>query len=353
MANKYKITPKYTIPTGVAGNYRKGHKQVEGVVVHASANPNASIDAEINYMTNNYKNAFTHAWAGHDKIIEISNTDYPCWGAGAIANKRFAQIETTEDKRLTKQQKLQVIDHAAYWAAVQLVYYKLPCKDASKDGNGTVWGHVHVSKYLGGTDHTDPIAYFNSVGVSWNDFYKQVERYYNAYKKGTSDQVKSLDGTQGTVKPSAPAPSKPNKPATKTIEQLADEVIAGKHGTGEARKKALGSNYQAVQNLVNKKLGAKPASKPSKSIEQLAKEVIDGKHGTGDARKKSLGSQYQVVQKRVNQILGAGGSNRKSIDTIAREVIDGKWGNDPERSRRLRNAGYDAAAVQRRVNQLL
>ena len=51
------------------------------------------------------------------------------------------------------------------------------------------------------------------MGVSWNDFYKQVERYYNAYKKGTSDQVKSLDGTQGTVKPSTPAPSKPNKPA--------------------------------------------------------------------------------------------------------------------------------------------
>ena len=122
MANKYKITPKYTIPKGVAGNYRKGHKQVEGVVVHASANPNASIDAEIDYMTRNYKNAFTHAWAGHDKIIEISNTDYPCWGAGAIANKRFAQIETTEDKRLTKAQKLQVIDRAAYWAAVQLVY---------------------------------------------------------------------------------------------------------------------------------------------------------------------------------------------------------------------------------------
>src|SRR5699024_6663799 len=212
MANKYKITPKYTIPTGVAGNYRKGHKQVEGVVVHASANPNASIDAEINYMTNNYKNAFTHAWAGHDKIIEISNTDYPCWGAGSVANKRFAQIETTEDKRLTKKQKLQVIDRAAYWTAVQLAYYKLPCKDAS-GGDGTVWCHTHVTKYLGGTTHTDQIAYFNSVCVSWSDFYKQVERYYNAYKKGTSDQVKSLDGTQGTVKPSTPTPSKPNKPA--------------------------------------------------------------------------------------------------------------------------------------------
>src|SRR5699024_3552802 len=58
---------------------------------------------------------------------------------------------------------------------------------------------------------------------------------------------------QGASTPK-PAPSKPSKPANKTIEQLADEVIAGKHGTGEARKKSLGSNYSAVQALVNKKL---------------------------------------------------------------------------------------------------
>src|SRR5690625_6351944 len=132
MANKYKITPKYTIPTGVAGNYRKGHAKPEGVVIHASANPNASIDAEIDYMTRNYKNAFTHAWAGHDKIIEIANTNYACWGAGGVANKRFVQIEMTEDKRLTKKQKLQVVDRAAYWAAVQLVYYGMTCTTASK-----------------------------------------------------------------------------------------------------------------------------------------------------------------------------------------------------------------------------
>src|SRR5699024_4261203 len=44
---------------------------------------------------------------------------------------------------------------------------------------------------------------------------------------------------------------------------------------------------------------------PSKTIAQLANEVIAGKHGTGEARKKALGSQYNAVQKRVNEILGA------------------------------------------------
>ena len=43
----------------------------------------------------------------------------------------------------------------------------------------------------------------------------------------------------------------------------------------------------------------------------------------------------------------------KSIDTIAKEVIDGKWGNGAERVNKLEAAGYDAAAVQKRVNQIL
>jgi N-acetylmuramoyl-L-alanine amidase CwlA len=44
---------------------------------------------------------------------------------------------------------------------------------------------------------------------------------------------------------------------------------------------------------------------------------------------------------------------RPNIDQIAREVIRGTWGNGAERVRRLTAAGHDAAAVQRRVNELL
>lgn len=44
---------------------------------------------------------------------------------------------------------------------------------------------------------------------------------------------------------------------------------------------------------------------------------------------------------------------KKSIDTIAREVIRGDWGNGVEREKKLKAAGYDYAAVQKRVNELL
>lgn len=42
----------------------------------------------------------------------------------------------------------------------------------------------------------------------------------------------------------------------------------------------------------------------------------------------------------------------KSVDELAREVPQGKWGNGAERKKRLEAAGYDYAAVQKKVNQL-
>lgn len=46
-------------------------------------------------------------------------------------------------------------------------------------------------------------------------------------------------------------------------------------------------------------------------------------------------------------------TSKKSIDSIAREVIRGDWGNGAEREKKLKAAGYDYNAVQKRVNELL
>lgn len=46
-------------------------------------------------------------------------------------------------------------------------------------------------------------------------------------------------------------------------------------------------------------------SKPvEKSVDELAQEVIAGKYGNGDARKQALGNKYNEVQAKVNEILG-------------------------------------------------
>jgi len=92
-----------------------------------------------------------------------------------------------------------------------------------------------------------------------------------------------------------------------------------------------------------------------KSIVELANEVIAGKYGVGEARKQALGSFYSEVQAKVNEILLGKKTtvSKKSNEQIANEVIAGKWGNGQERKTKLANAGYNYNVVQKIVNQKL
>ena len=47
------------------------------------------------------------------------------------------------------------------------------------------------------------------------------------------------------------------------------------------------------------------------------------------------------------------GTQKKSVTELAKEVIAGKWGNGSDRKNRLTQAGYDYAAVQAKVNELM
>lgn len=101
------------------------------------------------------------------------------------------------------------------------------------------------------------------------------------------------------------------EPTTKTIEELANEVIAGKWGNGEDRKNRLtnaGYNYSEVQARVNQLLASNnnssstssSSSNNSSKILELVKKTIRGDFGNGNARKKALGSNYDEVQRQVN-----------------------------------------------------
>ena len=96
----------------------------------------------------------------------------------------------------------------------------------------------------------------------------------------------------------------------------------------------------------------------SKSVDTLAHEVLAGNWGNGSDRVNRLraaGYDYDAVQNRVNEIISGTSSkpSGKSIDTLAREVIRGDWGNGQDRVNRLKAAGYDYNAVQKRVNEIL
>lgn len=100
-----------------------------------------------------------------------------------------------------------------------------------------------------------------------------------------------------------------------------------------------------------------PTPSPKKSNTEIAKEVIQGKWGNGAERKKRLedaGYDYAAVQKEVERLLAKQKKPaKKSVDEVAREVIAGKWGNGAKRVYNLTKAGYNYVAVQKRVNEIL
>ena len=95
---------------------------------------------------------------------------------------------------------------------------------------------------------------------------------------------------------------------------------------------------------------------PSKTLDEIAREVIKGVYGNGSDRSKALqalGYDPNKVQERVNAILKGNATPSKSISQVAKEVIAGKYGNGSDRRTKLAAEGFDPDAVQAEVNRQL
>ncbi|PNZ96397.1 autolysin, partial [Staphylococcus delphini] len=191
--------------------YRNGVGKPEGIIVHDTANDRSTIDGEISYMKRNYQNAFVHGFINGQRIIETQPTDYLAWGAGAIANERFIHIELVHVH--SKEDFARQMNNMADYAATNLQYYGLVPDSAEYDGRGTVWTHDAVSRFLGGTDHTDPHGYLKQHGYSYDELYDLINEKY---------QVK-----MGYASP-ANSSSKPSKPSTNTALKVTTDTGLGR-----------------------------------------------------------------------------------------------------------------------------
>lgn len=125
--------------------------------------------------------------------------------------------------------------------------------------------------------------------------------------KAIATAVANFYGLKLNSKPT-PTPTPSNK---KSNTEIAKEVIAGKWGNGAERKQRLeaaGYDYAAVQKEVERLLKEKkqPAKPAKKSVDEVAREVIAGKWGNGITRVRLLtkaGYNYYTVQKKVNELL--------------------------------------------------
>lgn len=105
----------------------------------------------------------------------------------------------------------------------------------------------------------------------------------------------------GKVVAPTPTPS-----AKKSVDEVAKEAIRGEWGNGDERYNRLtnaGYNYNEVQAKVNELLNSnKPTPTPTPSVDilDLVRKTIRGDFGNGEARRKALGSNYDEVQRQVN-----------------------------------------------------
>lgn len=138
-------------------------------------------------------------------------------------------------------------------------------------------------------------------------------------------------------------------------------VIEGNKGEAVARRQIpVGWGY--IRGYARPKYAsggsvAPSTPTPSKSVAEIAQDVIKGVYGNGDDRRnalKSLGYDPDEVQAKVNEILkGNSATPSKSIAEVAKDVIAGKYGNGTERRKKLAAEGYDPDTVQAEVNRQL
>ena len=134
-------------------------------------------------------------------------------------------------------------------------------------------------------------------------------------------------------------------------------VIEGNY-CDSVKRRTMAVNGRYIRGYGVPKYDAEPVVE-TKTVTQLAREVLKGKWGNGATRKANLtaaGYDYDAVQREVNRLVNSSKpttTTKKSNEEIAKEVIQGKWGVGADRKNRLTQAGYDYNAIQAIVNKLL
>ena len=181
--------PQYAYESNIGWEPENGKVgQPSGVVLHDVGNDNSTIHGEISYMSENWENAFVHAFVDADNIIQVANTDYLAYGAGPVSNEIHLQVELVRHDN--QHDFARSINNYADYIANLLYKYKLPAERADSSGNGTLWSHVEVSNILGGTASPDPYEYFQSHGYAYEDVISLIQgRYNNLYNKVTTPSI--------------------------------------------------------------------------------------------------------------------------------------------------------------------
>lgn len=194
-ANAYAINNTFALASNEgSNNYVNG----DLVVAHSTANMNASAYNNAHYEKNTWNNAYVTGVIGDGGILyNVGAFHFETWGAGYYANQRaVAQYELAETSNHEQFKQ----DYTTY---IQVL--REACERAGLPYTAVVT-HNWITYNLGDTDHTDPVAYLASHGISEADFYADV-------RTGSNHAL----GTNSVTTPDKPATTTPSKPNSNIV----------------------------------------------------------------------------------------------------------------------------------------
>lgn len=170
-------------------NSGHGYASPSYLVIHETANPGASAynhmllysrgyDYAVQYVMETDGSTVYHCMADNRLAWAVGSGNYNC------VNIELAHATNSSD--FSKQ-----FDEAAKWAAGYLKYRGW--------GIDRMISHNQCRYIWGGTDHTDPVGYFQAYGQSWDSFVARVKGYMNGgYQPSTDAGVPAQTPSTGT-----------------------------------------------------------------------------------------------------------------------------------------------------------
>lgn len=226
-------------------------------------------------------------------------------------------------------------------------------------------------------------SYMKSIGASQAEINGLLTEWHNIQNDIINIQIERLEKKRDEEISQVEAEIEALEKARDTEEErltLEEKILA----VQEKQVALANAQMERTVRYYNAQKGQWEWGANAKNVENAEKELADAKKELEDYKKEqAYEKQIAALEDKIAQInrdydrrveqlrdqmstaspnvsgsgsiastpsQGSGGL--KSLDEIAKEVYQGKWGNGEERKRRLREAGYDPAAVQKRVNEL-
>lgn len=210
----YTIRQDIVVPLNFVKNQMGLVPPFRQVHEHSTGNPRSTVQNERDYLAGHYAGAnYTHLVGvtnGQADIRQVMNTNGGAYDVGGDWNwETWAAIELVEGSIKTRED-FNIAYHAYIWLTRELSRQAgIPITIDTPDISG-VKTHNYASRTGHGSDHVDPIGFFASWGVSYDQFKKDV---LNGLSDGSNAIVTTAPAPQ-------PAPTQNTQPASSAIQSF-------------------------------------------------------------------------------------------------------------------------------------